>query len=147
MSAPKEDLETTVNTLVDGRSRDLLPVMSLEEKLKYFAMYVGCDCIILDKEDSKPIYHYVEGVDMDNESVVCERKGWHPDFIKLLLYPIEGIDYVKDKLIEIDHELMEGTPDLAGDMRKYAEYVRVCIEESIDIFGLIDKGLAKRRKK
>ena len=57
--------------------------LTIDDKLKYFAQYLGCDILIFDGDS--PVSHYLEGIDYCNKKIIAERISHESSIIKLHL--------------------------------------------------------------
>lgn len=92
----------------------------------------------------------IEGIDFYNEgTIIAERINYDIDSIKLGLIPLNHFhlfDDVLDEMSQCEIEMIEDNPDLVLRINYFA--IQKMFEHHLDVFGLIQQGLAfdKRKK-
>lgn len=70
---------------------------------KDLSLFVGLPCLIFD--GGKPVSHYIEGVDIDQNKVIAERTNYNPEQIKPILRRLE--DITVEETVHISCNILE----------------------------------------
>lgn len=98
----------------------------------YLHFYIGVPILICEP-GTAPVYHYeLEGYDKALNKAIAERVNYPPEWIKPILYKPEDNDWIRH---------VPCIPPL-GDFNWISE----SLKNGVDLFGLIDAGLAVWRK-